>query len=72
MSISDQARELMTKERLKTEHSQDNMLERSEERLQEGMPEVLNEQAREILTQKRQSLEQTQDNMLERSEEEIH
>ncbi len=71
MSISQQARELLTQKRQHTINTQDNMLERSEENLQEGTETLLNQQAREVLTQKRQHTINTQENMLERSEAEI-
>jgi hypothetical protein len=71
MSITEQSRELMAKERQKADQSQDNMLERAEEILQEGTEGALKEEARESLTAQRQHEAQTQDNMLERSTEEI-
>lgn len=71
MSITEQARELMAKERQKVDQSQDQLLERAEEILQEGTEGVLTEEAREALAAQRQHQAQTQDNMLERAEEEI-
>lgn len=71
MSISEKARELLVKSRQDSDKTQDNILERSEELLEEGSEKLLNEQARESLTKQRQHLANTQDNMLERSEEEI-
>ncbi len=69
MSIQDQARQQLAKERLEGETLQDKLLTRSEEQLGEG--EVETEKAREILTKERKERENRQDAMLNRSIEGI-
>ena len=71
MSISKQARELMAQERQKNEQTQENILERSSEKIQSGTETNINEQARELLVENRQNQKKTQENMLERAEENL-
>jgi hypothetical protein len=69
MSIQDQARQNLARERREEDLLEDQMLARSEEQLGAGEGET--QKAREILTQGRKEQENRQDAMLNRSIEQL-
>jgi hypothetical protein len=68
----DQARDRLTQQRHHQDHTQETMLERSDEELHEPSALKVEEKARLAMANQLHHQDHTQDAMLERSEEELH
>lgn len=71
MSTKEKSRELMAKNRQDYEHTQEQMLGRSEEEILQASNAELDEVSRELMVEHRQDKTHLQETMLSRSEEEI-
>ncbi|MEB3252964.1 MAG: hypothetical protein VKO01_12630 [Cyanobacteriota bacterium] len=69
---TDQARELITQDRLQEELRQEGMVTRSEAELQSPSRSSLEEKARQAMADQLHQEEQSQQTMRERSQEELH
>ncbi|MEL7036541.1 MAG: hypothetical protein AAFO04_13095 [Cyanobacteria bacterium J06592_8] len=71
MSLQEQARESMAKERQHDEHLHESMQSRAQAEIDNRVEGTTNEQARELTAQERQHEQHLQESMLERSTEQV-
>lgn len=71
MSLQDQARESMAKERQHDEHLHESMRNRAQEEVDRHIEGETNEQARELTAKERQHEHHLHESMLERSSEQL-
>ncbi len=71
MTTQEEARKAMAKARQHEEHIQENLLQRSQETIEEAADRDIEAEARELMTQERQEDKHIKETMLSRSEAEI-
>ena len=71
MSTQEEARKAMAESRQHKEHLHENMLRRSQEKIEQSSSQEIEEEARELMVEQRQHDKNTQETMLSRSEAEI-
>ena len=71
MNTQEEARKSMAEVRHHEEHIEDNMLQRSQEKIEQSSDQGIEAEARDLMAQHRQDEEHTKETMLSRSEAEI-
>lgn len=71
MTTQEEARKVMAQYRQHEEHIQENMLRRSQEKINEASNQEIEEEARELMVEQRQQDKQKRENILSRAEEKI-
>ena len=71
MATQEEARKAMAELRQHEEHIHENMLSRSQEKIEQSSSQEIEEEARELMVKQRQHNKHTKETMLSRSEAEI-
>ena len=71
MTTQDEARKSMAASRQHQEHIQENMLHRSQEKIEQSSSQEIEAEARELIVEQRQQDKHQRETMLSRSEAEI-
>ncbi|MDJ0647868.1 MAG: hypothetical protein QNJ60_04110 [Xenococcaceae cyanobacterium MO_188.B19] len=71
MTTQEEARKSMAEARHHEEHIEENMLTRSQEKIEQSSGEEIEAEARDLMVEQRQHQEHTKETMLSRSEAEI-
>lgn len=72
MTTQEEARKAMAKARQREEHIQENLLQRSQETIEQAANQDIETEARELMVEQRQEDKHIKETMLSRSEAEIN
>ena len=71
MTTQEEARKAMAESRQHQEHVNENILRRSQDKIEQSSSQEIEQEARELMVEKRQHDKHTRETMLSRSEEDI-